>query len=372
MKQTLLSMTQDILSSMSSDEVNTISDNPESMQVANIIKQKYFDIVTRVPLPEHEMLLQLDPSLDEDSPVLMYVPDGVANIKWVKYFDSNVNDGTSVASHGVNTDITNNTTVWATTSFTSNTIGTGNKTFTVSAGLHVTAGQSVVAMVDINNTMTGTVVSYVGTTLVINVTTTKGGGTYSSWSISSGTSIPYGPGYLDVVILPNREFIDMVSKFNPSETEVNSFSLSDQSTGKNFVFYYKDDRQPQYCTIIKNFYVVFDSYDNTQDSTLQSDKSMVFGQMNPTWRMEDTFIPDLADEQFPLLLNEAKALAFFELKQQPHQLALQETKRGWSNIQKNKAVANRPTPFNELPNFGRFGRGGYGVPSYFKLRGFDR
>lgn len=299
MKTTLLQMTQDILSSMSSDEVNSISDSPESMQVATIIRSKYFDIVTRVPLPEHEMLLQLDPSLDDISPVLMYVPDGIANIKWIKYFDTNTTDGTGVSSgfqHDLNTDI----------------------------------------------------------------------------SSTSGGSNTAPPGYLDVTILPNRNFIDLTSKFNIEETGVAQFSLSDQSPGKNFTFYYRTDRQPQFCTIIKNLYVVFDSYDNTQDSTLQAEKTMVFGLMNPTFDMVDNFTPDLADEQFPLLYNEAKALAFYELKQQPHELALQETKRGWSNVQKNKAVANRPSYFNELPNYGRWGRGGFGVPSYFKLRGFDK
>jgi hypothetical protein len=299
MKQTLLGMTQDILSSMGSDEVNSISDSPESMQVATIIKQKYFDIVSRVPLPEHEMLLQLDPSLDEITPVLMYVPDGVANIKWVKYFNSNNTDGTGVHSnfqHDLNTDITS----------------------------------------------------------------------------TSGGANTAPPGYLDVVILPNKEFINIVSKFNTDEDNVATFDLTDQTVGKSFSFYYKTDRQPQYCTIIKNLYVVFDSFDNTQDSTLQANKTMIFGQVNPVFLMNDSFIPDLADEQFPLLLNESKALAFYELKQQPHQLAIQETKRGWSTVQKNKAVTNRPTYFDALPNFGRWGRGGYGVPSYFKLRGFDR
>lgn len=296
MKRTLLDMTQDILSSMSSDEVNSVSDTTESLQVATIIKQKYFDIQSRVPLPEQEMLLQLDSSLDASTPVLMYVPDGVINIKWVKYFDSNVLDG-SVSSfqHDLNLDVSS-----------------------TSGGL---------------------------------------------------SSVP--PGYLDVTVLPNKSFIDVINKFNPDETGVASFDFTDQSPGKSFTFYYRTDRQPCYCTIIKNKYVVFDSYDATQDSTLQSSKTMIFGQVNPIFEMEDSFIPELADEQFPLLFNEAKALAFFELKQQPHQLALQESKRGWSSIQKNKAVTQRPTPFDAIPNYGRFGRGAYGVPSYFKLRGFD-
>lgn len=277
---TLLDLTQNILSRLSSDEVNSISDTTESLQVANIIKNKYFDIVNRVKLPEHEQLVQLNPSLDGDSPVLMYVPDGIADLKWIKYFDSNPLDGSTSDDfqHDLNVDLT--------------------------------------------------------------PTATEG--------------IP-PPGYLYVTILPVEQFIDMVNSFNPEEDNVESFTFSDTSNNYpgNYTFYYKNDRQPCYCTVLSNYYVIFDSYDDTQDNTLQSSKTMAWGRIIPFWSNVDTFIPDLAEEQFQLLLNEATALAFYELKQQPHQLAMQEANRGWSNIQKNKAVVNRPTYFNELPNYGR-------------------
>lgn len=87
--------------------------------------------------------------------------------------------------------------------------------------------------------------------------------------------------------------------------------------------------------------------------------------------MQDSFIPDLDDEQFTLLLNEAKALAYFELKQSAHPKAEQEIKRGWSSVQKNKSVVNSPGYFNELPNYGRRGSWANSRPSYFKSRGWD-
>lgn len=364
MKYTLLEMTQDILSRMSSDEVNSISDTTESLQVANIIKQKYFDIINRVPLPEHEQLIQLDPSLDATMPVLMYVPDGIADIKWLKYFDSNILDGTQPDDfdHDLNTDIVP---PWTTTSVTSNTIALGAHTFTVGAGLTAVATNAVICISG-TNTMTGTVTSYSGTTMVVNITDISGSGTYTSWIIQEDQGSVAPPGYLYVTILPTNQFIDMVNSFNPQETNVDSFTFSDTSNNfdGNFTFYYKTDRQPLYCTIISNYYVIFDSYDNTQDTTLQSSKTMAWGRIIPFWSNTDDFIPNLAEEQFQLLVNEAVALAFYELKQQPHALAMQETKRGWSNIQKNKAVTQRPTYFNELPNFGR--RSGV----YYGTRGF--
>lgn len=280
-------MTQDILSSMSSDEVNSISDTAESLQVATIVRQKYFDIVNRLGLPRNYQLVQLEASGDATRPTLMYVPDGVSNITWVKYFDSNPQDGNSSDdfAHDLNVDLT--------------------------------------------NTLTNAGVA--------------------------------PPGYLYVTVLPNDEFIDMVSAFSTQDTDVFTYTLSDTSNGFNgsFNINYKNDSQPTYCTIISNYYVLFDSYDASIDSTLQSSKTMCYSCIIPDFEMVDTFIPDLEEEEFPLLLNESKSLAWVELKQQPHPLAAQESQRGWSTIQKKKAVINRPTYFDELPGFGRK-RGYYG------------
>jgi hypothetical protein len=369
MKYTLLQMTQDILSSMSSDEVNSISDTPEALQVATIIKHKYFDIINRVELPDHQQLFQLQPSIDPVSPVLMTVPAGIADIKWVKYFDSNSLDGNTATdfAHDLNTDITpssgNSGPRWSSISTSTATIQLGTVTFTVAHGLKISLGDLAIATTTGNANMSGTVTAYTSSTgqLTLNITSTNGVGTYSTWTINQGSSIPTGPGYLYVPILPNDEFIDMVNGLSLQDQSVQSFVLSDNSNqfNGNFTFYYRNNKTPSYCTIISNLYVIFDSYDNTQDSTLQSSKTMVCGMVIPTFQMVDTFIPDLAEEQFQLLVNEAKELAFFELKQQIHPLADREVKRGWSAIQKKKAVINRPTFFDELPGFGRK-RGYYG------------
>jgi len=88
MKSTVLDMTQSILSGLGSDEVNSISDTTESLQVAEVIKQAYFNILARSRLPMQEEMFQLDDSLDVTQPVLMYRPDRVAKMEWIKYYDS--------------------------------------------------------------------------------------------------------------------------------------------------------------------------------------------------------------------------------------------------------------------------------------------
>lgn len=296
---TVLQLTQSILSSLDSDEVNSISDTVESLQVARIIQNKYYDILARGDLPEQEQLLKLTPSTDDTKPVLMYVPDGVSRIDWIKYFDSSIADSQQEDqfgsySHDLNTDL--------------------------------------------NSTPS---------------------------NLDSSAA-----GYKYVTILPIRQFLDYINKFNPSDSDVGTFTFTENN--KDFTFYYKNDHQPNYCTVIETQFVIFDSYNNTLENTLQESKVMAYGQSVTPFQLIDSFVPDLDDNQFPLLLNEAKSLAFYELKQMPHMKADQEVKRQWNVVQKNKAITNKPGYFDQLADFGRVPRtGGYGgvYPAYRWMRG---
>ena len=253
-------MTQEILSALSSDEVNSIGDTTESLQVATIIKRKTKDIWARIKLPDSEQLIQLDASTDSSLPVLMTVPEEVNKLYWIKYFNS----------------------------------------------------------VDVDETL------------------------------------PM-PGYQYVTILPITQFIDMITALNPNEDNIGSLTFTDEVSERSasYTFYYRDDVQPRYCTIISNRYVIFDSYDSDLDSTLQSSKTMCAASIDPVFRMEDDFTPNLTEAQLSLLLNEAKALAFFELKQTQHPKAEQEKQRQWASLNNTKAVTNIPTAFDKLPNYGR-------------------
>lgn len=251
MRLTLLEMTQNILSSLNSDEVNSISDSTEATQVAEIIRTTYFNIIPRSKLEKHKRLFQITASGDNLLPTLMYKPDTISSMEWIKYD----NDDPAAGDTGVK--------------------------------------------------------------------------------------------YEYVTILPVTQFMDMVNTFNPNDTDVASFTLN------NFSFYYKNAKVPQYCCVVQNYYIIFDSYRADLDTTLQTSKTLCYGQVIPTFTMVDAFIPDLDDELFPLLLNEAKSLAFLELKQTSHVKAEQEAKRQWSNLQQDKSLANKPTYFNQLPSFGR-------------------
>jgi hypothetical protein len=84
MKYSLLEMVQSIMSDMDSDDIDTISDTEEAMQVVNIIKDVYFQMVSNSTIPEHEGLGRLE-SADTDSLVFMKIPDSVKRIEWLRY-----------------------------------------------------------------------------------------------------------------------------------------------------------------------------------------------------------------------------------------------------------------------------------------------
>ena len=77
------------------------------------------------------------------------------------------------------------------TSTSSNAIGTGAKTFTVTAGKSFQPGMWLViadTSAPSTNQMFGTITSYSGTTLVMNITQVLGSGTKTAWTISQSSA----------------------------------------------------------------------------------------------------------------------------------------------------------------------------------------
>lgn len=253
MSMTLLDMVQNILSDLDSDEVNSISDTTESLQIANIIKTKYNDIVSRSSMPEHTKLIQLTASGDNTKPVLMYAPAGTNEISWIKYYNADPS-------------------------------------------------------------------------LAVN-------------------EFEY------VNIVPVEQFLSTVNQMNTADSNVGTWVFNEPPYNFNLRFF--NDKQPQSCCILENYFILFDMYNSTVDTTLQTSNTMAYAQLMPPFSLVDTFVPDLDDSSFALLLAESKANAFVTLKQTVNPKIEQETKRQWSSVQKNKGLFNAPTYFDALPHFGR-------------------
>jgi len=84
-KLTLLYMTQNILSALDSDPVGSIDETVESVQVAELIKEAYFELVSQRDWPFLFVLGNLDGLGDVNNPTKMKIPDTYNKIKWIKY-----------------------------------------------------------------------------------------------------------------------------------------------------------------------------------------------------------------------------------------------------------------------------------------------
>ena len=84
-KMNLLAITQDILSDMDSDDVNSINDSVEALQVAQIIKTTYYNIVDGKDYAFLYELFQLEASGTNDRPTHMKLPEDIIDLKYIKY-----------------------------------------------------------------------------------------------------------------------------------------------------------------------------------------------------------------------------------------------------------------------------------------------
>ena len=253
MKSTLLELVQDILSSMDSDEVNSIDDTVESAQVTTIVKTVYNDIISSADIPEHESLFQLTASGSSSYPTVMTLPSNLVRLDCVKY-----NKATSA---------------------------------------------DPVARFD------------------------------------------------EVFFLDKTDFFQRMHRLRTDTTNVGSMSYT--VNANSTLFYYVNDTAPSYFTTFDDYTLVFDSYDNTVDSTLQQSKTFCTGLLDPTWTRSDSFVPDLDTKQFSLLFNEAKALAFAELKQETNAKAEKAARRGWVNLNHSKNAVDHESFFAQTRGYGR-------------------
>lgn len=85
MRKTLLEIVQDILSDMDSEPVNALGDSNEAQQIATIVQDVFYDIVSQREVPSHNELLKLSPLSDVDYPTTFEYGEGVDRITKVWY-----------------------------------------------------------------------------------------------------------------------------------------------------------------------------------------------------------------------------------------------------------------------------------------------
>ena len=247
---TLLEIVQSCLSVTDSDEVNTITDTVEAQQVAQIVKDTYYELITNLGIPEHDVLLPLSALGDTSKPNYMKIPSNAADVEDVRY---------DARAYG-ETD----------------------------------------------------------------------------------------PAWKDVVYMDPVTFLKRVQARKLSDSNV--ISVTDFN---GVVLHIINDYPPSYWTSFDDEYLVFDSYDSAVDSTLQSSKSSVIANVEPSWIEDDDFIPDLDHNFFPLLLAECKSMSFAILKQASNPKVEQKARQQKITTQNDKYRFKEKNLLDGAPNFGR-------------------
>lgn len=84
-KMTLLELTQSCLSAMNSDDVNSITDTEEALQVSAIIEDTHNELMTRSDWNHLKLPIPLLSLADSDYPTTLQLPSTVVDISMVRY-----------------------------------------------------------------------------------------------------------------------------------------------------------------------------------------------------------------------------------------------------------------------------------------------
>lgn len=161
------------------------------------------------------------------------------------------------------------------------------------------------------------------------------------------TDVAGNKAYQTISYLSPDEFITMVNS-RPS-TDTTNYQVIQYDTDIPIIVGVKS--APSFWTSFDDEYIVFDSFDEDVDSTLQSSKSICEVEYRPTFTLSDTFIPDLPENFFNNLYTQALTRCIANNKQQLNPKAEQAERRFRIRAQRSKWRSNRVG--DSGPNFSR-------------------
>ena len=117
--------------------------------------------------------------------------------------------------------------------------------------------------------------------------------------------------YVDLQWMEPADFIDMCLHRDPHKDNIRN--ITDPSGVRYNIFI---DRAPSYYTSFDDNHIVCDAFNIEDGSTMTENYTVIYGTVCPEFKLEDTFVPDLAPQHFSLLLSEAKVQATYELNKE--------------------------------------------------------
>lgn len=155
-----------------------------------------------------------------------------------------------------------------------------------------------------------------------------------------------------VTYMAPLDFIEMTSSRTASDSTVETMAMT-----TNYNVLIVNNQAPTYYTFLEGYdNIIFDSYDTDLETNLQASKTLVWGVVKPTLALTDGAIPDLPENLFTLLRNEARAY-YFDVHGQGVTKEVDEKKRRSQVRAQRKRHITKNDAFNQTgPNYGRKGR----------------
>lgn len=138
-----------------------------------------------------------------------------------------------------------------------------------------------------------------------------------------------------VVWVSPQEFLNRTQKRNTQQDNVRV--ITSMNGVKIPIF---DDTEAHIWTSFDDTFVVFDSYINTIESTLQGSKSQVMAKVLPIFTVLDNFIPTATANFFQLWLAEVKRAAFIYFRQEVSPVDEQKARRGLAVLRRDASRTN--------------------------------
>lgn len=140
--------------------------------------------------------------------------------------------------------------------------------------------------------------------------------------------------------------MDFIRKTDTIQSDYDT--VNDKNGGTKLRILNNED--PTFYTSFDDNWMVFNSYDNTVDTTLQTSKVRAYGTVYPTFSRTDDFTPDLDNTMFPYLIAESKSVAMSLLKGQSDPKIEQAARRQKSYVQNDMYKTKRD---NKWSSYGR-------------------
>lgn len=153
--------------------------------------------------------------------------------------------------------------------------------------------------------------------------------------------------YREVKYVSVEEFINRTISRDSSASNIDTIT---DDTGVYLLI--QNDKMPEFYTSFDDEYLVFDSYDSAEQTTLTAARTMIYCSKEPVFSLTNTYVPDLDANLFPLLLAEAKSLCFVNNTQASNAKVEQIAKRHQSRKQ-GRLHRLSDAERNNWPDFGR-------------------